>query len=226
MKGSMLSMTNILNYLPDISENNLRLAVISCGEICYSRHLLTSSDGNISARLDNDRVLITAAGICKGRMDSDDLLIMDMAGKVIDSAKGRKPSSETPMHLEAYKQRPDVRAVIHSHPVFATALTVSGLEFPSDLLPEALLLLKNVPTTAFAIPSSHEDADAIRPFIREHNAILLRQHGSLTVGRNLEEALIHLERVEHVAEVFWRSRMLGSVRHISPEEQEKLRQKL
>ncbi len=219
-------MVNILNYSPDTSEDNLRLALISCGEICYSRHLLTSNDGNISIRLDRERVLITAAGICKGRMDSDDLLVVDLTGRVMGAAKGRKPSSETPMHLEAYKQRPDVRAVIHAHPVFATALTISGMEFPVDILPEAIPNLKDVPVTAYATPSSHEDAGAIRPFIRDHNAILLRQHGSLTVGKNLDEALIHLERVEHVVEVFWRAKMLGRVKRIPPAELEKLRQKL
>ena len=130
------------------------------------------------------------------------------------------------MHLEAYKQRPDVRAVIHSHPIFATALTVSGLDFPSDILPEVMLTLKDVPVSRYATPSSHDDADAIRPLIRDHNAILLRQHGSLTVGRNLEEALIHLERVEHVAEVFWRAKLLGKVKRIPPSELGKLRQML
>ena len=219
-------MANILNFPPDTSEKNLRRALISCGEICYARHLLTSNDGNISVRLERERVLITAAGFCKGRLDPDDLLIVDLEGKVIDSAKGRKPSSETPMHLEAYKQRPEVRAVIHSHPIFATALTVAGLEFPADILPEVMLTLKEVPVTRYATPSSHEDAAAIRPFIRDHDAILLRQHGSLTVGRNLDEALIHLERVEHVAEVFWRARMLGKVRRIPAGVLEKLRQKL
>jgi L-fuculose-phosphate aldolase len=219
-------MTNVLNFSPDTSESGLRLAIVACGEICYSRHLLMSNDGNISVRLDGERVLITPTGPCKGRMDPDDLLIVDLAGKVLDSAKDRKPSSETPMHLEVYKQRPDIFAVIHSHPIFATALTVAGLEFPADMLPEVILTIKNVPVTDYATPSSHEDAEVIRPWIRDHNAILLRQHGSLTAGRNLDEALIHLERVEHVAEVFWRAKMLGNVQRIPPDELEKLRQKL
>ena len=114
------------------------------------------------------------------------------------------------MHLEVYKQRPDAFAAIHAHPIFATALTVSGMEFPIDLLPEVMLTLKDVPVSAYAMPSSHEDAEVIRPWIRDHDAILLRQHGSLTVGKNLDEALIHLERVEHVAEVFWRASMSGA----------------
>ena len=96
-------MKNILNFSPVASESDLRLAIIACGEICYSRHLLMSNDGNISVRLDGERVLITPAKLCKRRMDPDDLLIVDLMGKVIDSVKGHKPSSETPMHLEVYK---------------------------------------------------------------------------------------------------------------------------
>ena len=219
-------MTNILNFSPDTSESDLRLAIISCGEICYSRHLLMSNDGNISVRLDSERVLITPAKLCKGRMAPGDLLVVDLTGKVMDSAKDREPSSETPMHLEVYKQRPDLRAVIHCHPIFATALTVAGLEFPLDVLPEVMQNLKGVPITAYARPSSYENAEVIRPWIRDYDAILLRQHGSLTAGRNLDEALIHLERIEHVAEVFWRASMSGHVHRIPPDELEKLRQKL
>ena len=159
-------------------------------------------------------------------MEPDDLLIVDLMGKVIDSTKEREPSSETPMHLEVYKQRPDLRAVIHCHPIFATALTVAGLEFPVDVLPEVMQNLKGVPITAYARPSSYENAEVIRPWICDYDAILLRQHGSLTAGKNLDEALIHLERIEHVAEVFWRASMSGQVNRIPPNELEKLRKKL
>ncbi len=212
----------MLKFLPSTPESDLRLAILECGRICYDRHLTTANDGNISVRVGDDRVLITPSGISKGRMEADDLLLVDLAGNVISSKAGRKPSSETPMHLEVYKQRRDARAVIHAHPIFATTLTVAGFEFPNDVLPEVLLTLGDVPVTAYATPSSHEDADAIRPFIQNHNALLLCQHGSLTVGKDLDEALINLERVEHVAEVFWRAQTLGSVKRIPDEAREQL----
>jgi L-fuculose-phosphate aldolase len=211
-----------LFFPPSAFLSDLRLAILECGQICYARHLMTSNDGNISIRVDEGRVLITPAGMCKGRMDADDLLIVDLDGNVLSASNDRRPSSETPMHLEVYKQRPDVHAVIHAHPIFATALTVAGLDFPDDILPEVALTLGHVPVSAYATPSSHEDADVVRPLIREHNAILLRQHGSLTVGKNLDEALIHLERLEHVAEVFQHARQLGDVRRIPLEELRKL----
>lgn len=189
------------------SESDLRRLLVECGRICYDRGLLTSNEGNLSVRLSPDRVLITGAGVSKGRMSVTDILCIESDGRVLDTA-GLVPSSETPMHLEVYRQRPDVRAVIHAHPVFATTLTVAGLEFPIDVLPEAALLRGGIPVTAFATPGTAEDAAAIRPFIGSHDAILLRQHGTLTCGTDLEEALVKLERMEHIAEIFWRAHSL------------------
>ena len=212
----------MLNFSASATETDLRSAVIECGRIAYERHLMTSNDGNISVRMSNGCVLITPSGISKGRLALDDMLVVDLDGKIISSREDRKPSSETPMHLEVYKHREDVRAVVHAHPIFATTLTVADLEFPIDVLPEVLLTMGEVPITRYATPSSHEDAEVIRPFVKDHNAMLLRQHGSLTFGKNLEEALIHLERIEHVSEIYWRAKMMGTVQRVPPEAQAQL----
>lgn len=212
----------MLNFSPSAVETDLRLAIVECGRISYERHLMSSNDGNISVRMDDGLILITPSGISKGRLCTDDLLVVDLDGNIISAMTDRKPSSETPMHLEVYKQRDDVRAVVHAHPIFATTLTVSGHEFPMDVLPEVLLTLGGVPITVYATPSSHEDAEAIRPFVKDHNALLLCQHGSLTYGKNLDEALIHLERIEHVSEIYWRAKMLGHVKRVPTEAQAKL----
>ncbi len=200
---------------PPTYQDALR-AIIACGKIAYERHLLMANDGNISVRL-KEGILITASGVCKGRLTPADILWLNMDGTLRRGADGKRPSSETPMHLEVYRQRPDIYAVLHAHPVFATTLTVAGQDFPLDVLPEVLLTLGEVPVTAYATPSSHEDAEVIRELIRSHDALLLRQHGSLTVGPHLDAALTHLERIEHVSEVYWRARMLGQVNHIPPE---------
>jgi L-fuculose-phosphate aldolase len=213
---------NPLAFSSNASLDELRQAIIACGRLCYERRLMTANDGNISVRVDGERVLITASGVSKGRMEAQDLILLDMEGNVLRAAAGRKPSSETPMHLEAYRQRPDIRAVIHAHPIFATTLTVAGHDLPLDVLPEVMLTLGEVPTTAYATPASHEDAEVIRDLIRTHNALLLRQHGSLTVGIHLEEALIHLERVEHVAQVYYQALLLGHVERIPPAALQKL----
>jgi L-fuculose-phosphate aldolase len=212
----------MLNIPPSSTELDLRLAIVECGRIIYERHLITANDGNISIRMPNGNMLITPSGISKGRMNPDDMLIVDLNGRVVSSRPDRRPSSETPMHLEVYKHREDVHAVLHAHPIFATTLTVAGLDLPVDVLPEVLLTLGDVPITEYATPSSHEDAVAIRPFLKTHSAILLRQHGSLTYGKNLDEALIHLERIEHVSEIYWRAKILGEVKYVPSEAQAKL----
>ena len=212
----------MLKYSSDASEDVLREAILECGRIAYERHLLTSNDGNISVRTSSGDILITPSGLCKGRMHADDLLLVDLDGQVLSAKKGCKPSSETPMHLEVYKQRPDINAVLHAHPIFATTLTVSDYPLPVDVLPEVMLTLGEVPITRYATPSSHDDADAIRELIQTHNALLIRQHGSLTVGKDLDVALTGLERIEHVAEVFWRAQMLGKVNRIPDDDVAKL----
>jgi len=201
----------MLHFDAQACESDLRQALVECGRICYDRKLLTSNDGNLSVRLSGDRVLITRARVSKGRMRINDIVCVASDGRLTEDCSGHAPSSETPMHLEVYRQRPDVRAVIHAHPVFSTALTVAGLDFPADILPEAALLRGGVPVASFAAPGTVEDAEAIRPFIGSRDAILLRQHGTLTCGRDLEEALLNLERMEHVAEVFWRAHALHGV---------------
>lgn len=212
----------MLDFTATTNEMDLRLAIVECGRIAYERHLLTSNDGNISVRMNDGNILITPSGISKGRMLPDDLLIVDLDGKIISAKPNRKPSSETPMHLEVYKQRDDVRAALHAHPIFATTLMVADLEFPVDVLPEVLLTLGEVPITAYATPASREDALVIQPFVKEHNAMLLCQHGSLTYGKNLEEALINLERIEHVAEIYIRAKSLGMVKRVLPKAQMRL----
>ncbi len=206
----------MLRFDDSANESELRLALVECGRICYDRRLLTSNDGNLSVRLGEDHILITAAGASKGRLRLEDLIVIDLVSGMLRPGTQAVPSSETPMHREVYRQRSHVRAVIHAHPVFATALTVAGLPFPADMLPEAVVHLGHVPVTDYAQPSSPEDADAIRPLIGSHDAIILRNHGALTCGRDLEEALVHLERLEHVAEVFCRAQALGHVERMTP----------
>ncbi len=208
------------------TERDLRLAIIETGRICYAGGLMLSNNGNISMRLGNDRVVITPSGMCKGRLEPEDLLVIDLDGKLVkaDARRKRKVSSETPMHLEAYRQRANIRAVIHAHPVNATALTVAGFPFPVDILPEVLEGLGPVPTTRFALPSSDDNARAISEFVKEHNAILIRNHGAITFGVDLDEALNHLERLESVAKTVVTAYLLGKVNHLPDEMMPALRE--
>jgi L-fuculose-phosphate aldolase len=194
------------------TELMLRRQLVAVGRRLFDEGLLTSTDGNLSARIGPRHVLITPAGVDKGSLRPGDLVVVDLDGRA--QRRGRPPSTELPMHLEVYRQVLTARAVVHAHPPFATALTVAGLPFPRDVLPEVAATLGDVPVTALAMPGTSEDADVIRPFLADHQAILLRQHGSLTYGATLEEACHHLERIEHTARVFWLARSFGRVNRL------------
>ena len=210
---------NHLHLSSFATERDLRLAIIEAGRICYNSGLMHANIGNISMRLGNDRVVITPSKLCKGRLDPEDLLIIDLDGAIIkaDSLRKRKFSSEAPLHLEVYRQRADIRAVIHAHPANATALTVADIPFPVDVLPEVFEDLGPVPTTPFALPNSAADAVVISAYVKEHNAILLRNHGAVTFGSDLEEALNYLEQIESVARTVVTAQLLGKVNHLPDE---------
>ena len=206
-----------------LSEYRLRQEIIRVTRIVANQGLIRSSDGNLSARLDNERFLVTPSGLYKMAMEPDDPIVVDESGKVIEGKSGLKPTSEVGMHLEVYRQRPDIDAVLHAHPPYATALTIAGVPFPTDLLPEVLIALGDVPTAPYATPGTRSLAESIHEPIKEHNAVLLSNHGSITVGKNLEEALIALERLEHAAYTYHLAQELGDLKSIPEAELIRLR---
>jgi L-fuculose-phosphate aldolase len=208
-----------LAFSPQASETDLRAAIVETGRIAYQSGLMISNDGNISVRMGDGNILITPSGLCKGRMTADDLLVIDPGGALVRGACDPTllPTSEQPMHLEVYRQRPDVRAVIHTHLVFANALVISKGAIRMDVIPEAAVTFGEIPVTEYAMPSSAQNAEAIRGLIANHNTLLIRNHGCLAVGKNLSEALILVERLEHVAKTLTYAEMLGDVNTLPPE---------
>ncbi len=193
-----------------LNEYRLRQEIIRTTRIVANQGLIRSSDGNISVRLDESRFLVTPSGLYKMSMEPDDPIVVDQQGRVLLGKPGLKPTSEINMHLEAFRQRPDINAVLHAHPPYATALTIAGLPFPTDYLPEVLIALGNVPIAKYETPGTPDLGKSIREFVKDHNAVILSHHGSITVGRNLEEALIALERLEHAAYTYCLAHNLGN----------------
>ncbi|HET7012204.1 MAG TPA: class II aldolase/adducin family protein [Anaerolineales bacterium] len=206
-----------MSRTPVPSEHSLRRQIIEAGRRLFDHGLVTASDGNLSIRLGEDRILITPAGANKGRIESGDLIVIDLEGRPLPGSAGRVPSTEAPMHLEVYRSVAAAGAVVHAHPPCAVALTVAGIPFPVDVLPEIVATLGEVPVTQISMPSTPEDAEAIRPFVAAHRAILLAHHGSLTYGETLEEAVAHVERLEHAAAVYWLASCSGNVHRLPPE---------
>ncbi len=209
-------------------ETSLRQEIVLVGKLLYERGLIVATDGNISARLDDDRILITPSGLCKGLMTPDQLIIIDLAGRKVGpdtpANKDLKPTSEITMHLEAFKQRPDVLAVVHAHPPHAIALSIAGISLADCMLPEAIVFLGLTPTTPYATPSSEENARAIRQVITGHDALILQRHGSLTVGSSPLNAFYRTETLEQIARVTYLLHQLGGGPPLPPHQVEKLLQ--
>ena len=194
-----------------------REAVCRVGKLLYDRGYVAANDGNISVRVGEGRLLITPSGVSKGRMTPDMLLVTDLDGTVIEG--NRHPSSEGKMHLEVYRGRPDVNAVVHAHPPVSTAFAVCrrGLETP--YLSELVAGLGQVPCTPFfAMLSTDEVPQSVRPYLADHNALLLANHGALAWGGDLWEAFDRLETVEHTAKIVLNAQLLGGGIPLTEEE--------
>ncbi len=207
-----------------MNESEWRIEVARVTRRVAELGLIRSSDGNLSARLGDDCFLLTPSGTYKATTRPDDLLLIDRQGKVLQGPPGAKPTIEWRMHLEAYRQRPDISAVVHAHPPYATALTIAGLDFPLDIIPEVAVTLGEVPTAPYATPGTEALAESILGFINRSDTILLSHHGSLSVGRTPEQALIALERVEHAAHTFFLARSLGEIKTLQTEEVSRLQE--
>lgn len=198
-----------------------REAVCRVGRLLYDRGYVAANDGNISVKVAENRLLITPSGVSKGRMTPEMLLVTDMDGTVIEG--DRHPTSEGKMHLEVYRGRPDVNAVVHAHPPVSTAFAVCrrGLETP--YLSELVAGLGQVPcTTSFAMLSTEEVPESVRPYLADHNALLLANHGALAWGGDLWEAFDRLETVEHTAKIVLNAQLLGGGVPLTEEEVERL----
>src|SRR5579862_9679519 len=198
------------------TESTLRGEIVEVGRRMYARGYTASNDGNISVRLGADRLIMTPKSVCKGFMTPDMMCITDLEGKKLEG--DRDPSSEMLMHLEVYRQRPDVRAVVHAHPPTATGFAVAGIPLDRAVLAEVLTTLGSVPIAEYATPSTRELPDAVRRYIKAHDGMLLANHGALTVGGDLYSAYFKMETVEHFAKISLVARLLGRENLISREE--------
>ncbi len=202
------------------TESQHRKEIVEICKRIHSRGWISSTDGNVSVRLGGHKVLITPSGIHKGYMTERDFVIVDLDGKTLSGAG--KPSSEMMMHLTCYKERPDINAVVHAHPTMCIAFSLAGITLAKCLLPEVVFTLGSIPTASYAPPSTDEVPASIRKHIGDYNAVILERHGSVTVGVDIFDAYNTLERMEHVAEITYHARQLGTITPLSPTQVERL----
>src|SRR5947207_6948506 len=202
-----------------MDEQSARREIVNIGRLLYERSYVVSSDGNVSVRLDDGRIVATPTQTCKGRMTEDSLAVTDSEGRPLDE---RRVSSELAMHLLIYREREDVRAVCHAHPPHGSAFAVAGLAIDQPILSEVILTLGCVPLAEYGTPSTDELTNAMRPLVKHHNALLMANHGAVAYGSDLWQAFDRLETLEHTAKIAILSRALGGSRNLPPDAIEKL----
>ncbi|MBC7911969.1 MAG: class II aldolase/adducin family protein [Pyrinomonadaceae bacterium] len=202
-----------------MDEQTARREIVRVGKLLYERSYVVSSDGNVSVRLDDGRVVATPTMTCKGRMTEDSLAVTDLNGKPLSD---KKASSELAMHLLIYQERSDVKAVCHAHPPHGTAFAVAGLAIDQPILSEVILTLGCVPLADYGTPSTTELTEAMKPLVKHHNALLMANHGAVAYGADLWQAFDRLETLEHTAKIAILSRHLGGSKNLPVDAIEKL----
>ncbi len=200
-------------------ESALRELICEIGRRLWQLGMVAANDGNISVRLDDGTILCTSAGISKGFMAPASIAKLSMDGEALGDTEA---SSEVAMHLEAYRVRADVNAVVHAHPPVATGYATSGRSLPVKILAETVTAFREVPVAEYATPGTQEVVIAVRPHLANHDALLLMNHGALTLGRDLEQAYFRMEILEHFAKTALVVAQLGSAQEIPPEQLEQL----
>ena len=181
----------------------------------YDRGLIAGQDGNVSVRLPGGHILVTPAGLSKVDVRPTDLVELTPEGEQVTD--GPSASSEVGMHLRIYRERRDVRSIVHAHPPVATAYGVVGRDFMDAVLPEVIFHLGRVPLVPFALPGTPALGDAMAPYLADHDAFLLASHGATTVGPSLRLAHQRMESLEHAARILTVAAQLGSVTPLQPE---------
>lgn len=193
--------------------------ICEIGRRMYAKDLVAANEGNLSVRI-GDRLLATPTGLCKGYMKPEDLVVTDLEGNLVSGR--RKVSSEIKIHAVYYGRRPDVRAVCHAHPVYATSHAVAGLPLTKALMPEVVVSLGCVPVAPYATPSTRELAQSLEGLVESHDAVLLANHGAVTCGPDLEQAFFRMEILEHFAKIAILTKVLGQQTLLSESEVDRL----
>jgi len=185
--------------------------------------LIAGRDGNLSVRLGADRVLVTPTGFIKSLVTAADMVEVDVSGNSRRKSS-RKPTSELDLHLRILRHRPDVHAVVHAHPPAATGFAVAGQEIPGNLLPELIFVVGPVPLVPFGMPGTPELGDRVAPYLvrKQYRALLLANHGAVTMGKTLDEAWIRMESLEHSARIITAARAVGEPKPLTAQAVERL----
>ena len=205
-----------------ISEYEIKKQICEIGKRIYDKGMVAANDGNISVKISDNEYLCTPTGVSKGFMTPDYICKVDKEGNLIQGNGKFKPSYEIKMHMRVYQERPDVKSVVHAHPMYATGFAIAGIPLNQPIMPEAVIALGEVPIAAYGTPSTMEIPDAVSKYLQNYDAVLLENHGALTYGDSLLGAYHKMESVEFYAQLLYISRQLGGPNELPQDEVRKL----
>ncbi len=204
------------------SEFEIKKQICDIGKRIYNRGMVAANDGNISVKISDNEFLCTPTGVSKGFMTPEYICKVDAEGNVLQANGNFKPSSEIKMHMRVYKERPDVKSVVHAHPIYATAFAIAGIPLTQPIMPEAVIALGCVPIAEYGTPSTNEIPDAVEKYLQYYDAVLLANHGALSYSDSLLAAYHKMESLEFYAELLFKAKQLGGPKELSEEQVQRL----
>lgn len=189
----------------------LRKQIVEMGKLLYEKDLTCATSGNISVKTD-DGIFITASGTALGFLKLNEIVLMDFDGNVL---AGGRPSSEKMLHVEIYKQRPDVKAIIHTHPVTLTSFAACHEPLNLPIMSENILYFEDIPVAPYAMPSSSELVYYTMEYLKNRDVVLMANHGAIAIAENLEKAFLKMETAEYYAKVTLNTLILGKPKYLS-----------
>ncbi|PIE33449.1 aldolase [candidate division KSB3 bacterium] len=193
-----------------------KVDIVTVGKMMYERRYIIAGDGNLSIRLDENTILATPTTLCKGLLAPDQIVKLDIEGNVLDGEY--QPSSEIKMHLAAYQTRPDISAVVHAHPPISTGFAVAGIPLDQLILAEMVVNFGSIPLAPYYSPSTEELAQSVAEKVKCHDAVLMANHGVMTIGPDLYTTYHRLEMVEQFASISLVAHLLGKMQTFSPQQ--------
>lgn len=206
----------------ELNDKELRDQICDVCHKMWQKGWVAANDGNVSVKLSDGTFLVTPTGISKSFITPEKLVQIDKSGKILSAEEGYRPSSEIKMHLRCYQEREDVGAVLHAHPPVATGYAVANRPLDEYSMIETVIALGSVPVTPYGTPSTEEVPEAIAPYLEEHDALLLQNHGALTMGTDVITAYYRMETLELFAQISLNAHLLGGAQEISRENIDRL----
>jgi len=207
-----------------VAEFEIKKQMCEIGKRVYNNGFIAANDGNFSVKLNENEFLCTPTGVSKGFMTPDMICKVNANGDVLQAKNGYRPSSEMKMHLRVYKERPDVNAVVHAHPPYATSYAIVGKPLTAPIMPEAIIVLGCVPVAEYGTPSTDEIPDAVVKYVQHYDAVLLENHGALSFAGDLLSAYHKMESLEFYAKLLFISSQIGKPQELDQHNVDRLYQ--